>query len=163
MDNTLIAKSLGIGGIIFAALILFWFVNAYIKRRITSDQSGAVVLGSQGVSWEEKRQHPRVAISWKADIETSQGTIDAQLKDISLGGAFVVCPSPLALSDKFRISIDIPDQDALTLNAEVVWSNVNVPDDKVVNRGMGIRFTNNSAEDRNRLATAIMGSLEGDT
>jgi hypothetical protein len=24
--------------------------------------------------------------------------------------------------------------------AQVVWSNVNVPDEKVINRGMGVRF-----------------------
>jgi hypothetical protein len=28
----------------------------------------------------------------------------------------------------------------VTATAEVVWSNVNVPKEKVINRGMGVRF-----------------------
>ena len=82
-----------------------------------------------------------------------------QLKDISLGGAFVVCPEPLALNDKFKISIRIPDREPLALNAEVVWSNRNMPGDKVVNRGMGIRFIENTEKDRQRLNTALAASL----
>ena len=87
-------------------------------------------------------------------------TDNVQLKDISLGGAFVVCAEPLALNDKFKISIRIPNRELLILNAEVVWSNSNVPADRVVNRGMGIRFIENTEEDRQRLNEALAVSLE---
>ena len=86
-----------------------------------------------------------------------------QLKDISLGGAFVVCPNPLPLSEKFRISIEPPEQTSLELNAEVVWSNANVPDDKIINRGMGIRFINNPDEARNRLNSVIASFFESES
>ncbi len=33
-----------------------------------------------------------------------------------------------------------PDNEPVIATAQVVWSNVNVPDEKVINRGMGVRF-----------------------
>ena len=75
-----------------------------------------------------------------------------------------VCRNPLALNERFKITIDIPDQDALPLNAEVVWSNANIPGDKIVNRGMGIRFIENEEKERRRLQeaiTAAFGEIEG--
>ena len=161
MDNHLILNSIGIGGAIFAGLILFWFISTFLKKRWASSQSSQGVSGSARISWEEKRQHPRLAISWKAAIERSGKTTAVQLKDISLGGAFVVCPDPPSLDEKLAITIDIPQQDPLRLNAKVVWSNRNVPEDRVVNRGMGIKFIENEEEDRRRLNDALTASLEG--
>jgi Tfp pilus assembly protein PilZ len=160
MDNNLILNSISIGGAIFAGLILLWFVSMYLKKRYASDQSNQGVATSTKISWAEKRQHPRISISWQAAIERSGQTDSVQLKDISLGGAFVVCTKPLALNDKFKITIDIPNQDPLSLNAEVVWSNSNVPADRVVNRGMGIRFIENEDQDRQQLNEALTASLE---
>ena len=161
MDNSLILNSIGIGGAIFVALILFWFISMYLKKRWASDHSAQGYTPSTKFSWEEKRAHPRVAISWKASIAAAGQTEDVQLKDISLGGAFVVCADPLALNDRFKISIRIPDQDPLSLNAEVVWSNKNMAADRVVNRGMGIRFIENTEKDRQRLEEALAVSMEG--
>ncbi len=33
-----------------------------------------------------------------------------------------------------------PNNEPVIGTAKVVWSNVNVPDEKVINRGMGVRF-----------------------
>ncbi len=161
MDNNIILNSIGIGGAIFVALILFWFVSMYLKKRWTSDHSAHGYTPSTKFSWEEKRAHPRIAISWQASLEAADQTDDVQLKDISLGGAFVVCTDPLALNDRFKISIRIPDQEPLGLNAEVVWSNKNMPADRVVNRGMGIKFIENTDKDRQRLERALAAALEG--
>jgi hypothetical protein len=115
-----------------------------------------VAASGHHASWEEKRKHPRISVSWPARLKIGDAVRAAQLKDISLGGAFVVCPQPLPLSEKFRMAIDPPRQAALELNAEVVWSNANVPENKIVNRGMGVRFVENSEEDRSRLNNVIM-------
>ena len=160
MDSNLLLNSIGIGGALFVGLIIFWFVSMYLKKRLASDIGAQGYTPSTKTSWEEKRRHPRVAISWQAFIEMSGQTDNVQLKDISLGGAFVVCAEPLALNDKFKISIRIPNRELLLLNAEVVWSNSNVPADRVVNRGMGIRFIENTEEDRQRLNEALAVSLE---
>ena len=160
MDSNLLVNSIGIGGALFVGLVLFWFVSMYLKKRLASDQAAQSYTPSTKTSWEEKRRNPRVAVSWQALIEMSGQTDNVQLKDISLGGAFVVCAEPLALNDKFKISIRIPNRELLLLNAEVVWSNSNVPADRVVNRGMGIRFIENTEEDRQRLNEALAVSLE---
>ena len=160
MDSNLLVSSIGIGGALFVGLVLFWFVSMYLKKRLASDQATQSYTPSTKTSWEEKRRNPRVAISWQAFIEMAGQTDNVQLKDISLGGAFVVCAEPLALNDKFKISIRIPNRELLLLNAEVVWSNSNVPADRVVNRGMGIRFIENTEEDRQRLNEALAVSLE---
>ncbi len=160
MDSNLLVNSIGIGGALFVGLVIFWFVSMYLKKRLASDQAAQSYTPSTKTSWEEKRRNPRVAISWQALIEMAGQTNNVQLKDISLGGAFVVCAEPLALNDKFKISIRIPNRELLLLNAEVVWSNSNVPADRVVNRGMGIRFIENTEEDRQRLNEALAVSLE---
>jgi Tfp pilus assembly protein PilZ len=159
MDNNVILNSISIGGGLFIGLIVCWFVAKHSKKRWASNQSTQAYTPPSKLSWEEKRRHPRITVSWHASIETSDRTEGVQLKDISLGGAFVVCPEPLALNDKFKISIRIPNREPLGLNAEVVWSNRNMSGDRVVNRGMGISFIENTEKDRQRLNTALAGSL----
>ena len=57
----------------------------------------------------------------------------------------------------------IPDQDALLLNAQVMWSNSNVPQEEVINRGMGIQFVQNKETARQRLEQAIAMHQENNT
>lgn len=160
MDSSIIVTSLAIGAAIFAGLVIFWFFNAYAKRKLGADPAVQVGTHSQKSNWEEKRQHPRLAISWPAMLEPPYEHIQVQLKDISLGGAFVVCRKPLSLSEKVRFCIKVPDQDDLLLNAQVVWSNRNVPEEKVIYRGMGVKFVENTTKARQRLETAISDHLK---
>jgi Tfp pilus assembly protein PilZ len=162
MESKFIVTSIGIGGAVFVGLIFFWFIFVYLKKRMTSDHMNPGLSASNKISWEEKRRHPRIAISWRAAIEKSNGREEVQLKDISLGGAFVVCREPLALNERFTIAITLPHQGLLPLNAEVVWSNANIPRDKVVNRGMGIRFIANEEKERQKLQKAITAALDNE-
>jgi len=160
MESNFILNSIGIGGLLFAAIILFWFVFVYLKKRVTADQPKQAYATTAQYSGAEKRRHKRVEISWSALLEKSDQSLKVQLKDISLGGAFVICPEPFGLKDQFEITIDIPSHGPLPLNAEVIWSNVNMPSDQVVNRGMGIRFIKNEGEARQTLQEAIAAALE---
>ena len=90
----------------------------------------------------------------------TQGNIRVQLKNVSHSGAFVVCPEPMAINDKVRMVVDAPNMDPFPLQGEVVWSNIHVPEDKVVHRGMGIRFVENTEEDRARLHHALQTNFE---
>jgi hypothetical protein len=89
---------------------------------------------------EEKRQHPRADIDWSAWMESADGIIELKVRNISLGGAFLCCKNPLPLGKFFNLTMMGPDNDPLKATAQVVWSNANVPDEKVINRGMGVRF-----------------------
>jgi hypothetical protein len=54
----------------------------------------------------------------------------------------------------------LPNAGAIALNAVLVWSNFNMPPEKVVNRGMGIKFVNNEAQERQRLQEALIVAFE---
>ena len=154
--NTILLVSIAAGGAIFVGIVLFWFIGVYLKKRVGPGISAkATPASALRINWEEKRVQPRLSVSWNASFAAPQGPGRAQLKDISLGGAFVVCPAPLPLSDRFQIVIELPGGTPLALNAEVVWSNANVPADMIVNRGMGVRFIDNDASKRRRLTDAI--------
>lgn len=155
MNSSIIVNSLGVGGIIFMILLMVWFVAVYMKRRVGAEPHQAKAAPVQKTNWEEKRRQARVAVSWGATIESGAGTVDAQIKDVSQGGAFVVCRHPLPLTSRLRITVDYDSQAPLSLNAEVVWSNANVPADKIINRGMGIRFIDNEQSERERLGRLI--------
>ena len=129
---TLIVCSLG-----FAFV---WIVYYFWKEHSRSDLDyHTSVKLSQNVG-EEKRKQPRTNINWPVSMETSDGTIDAEVKNISLGGAFICCEKPLPLGQVFPLTMIGPDNEPVIATAEAVWSNVNVPNEKVINRGMGVRF-----------------------
>lgn len=160
MDSGIIVTSLAVGAAIFAGLVIFWFFNAYAKRKLGADQSVQLANTSQKSSWEEHRQHPRVAISWPAMLEPPYEHLQVKLKDISLGGAFVVCRKPLPLNEKIRLCLKMPDEEELLLNAQVIWSNTNVPREKVIHRGMGVQFVQNTNRARQHLEKAISDHLK---
>ena len=88
----------------------------------------------------ENRQYPRTDVKWPVSMETSGGTIDAEVKNVSLGGAFICCKEPLPIRQVFRLTMIGPDKEPVIATAEVVWSNASVSEEKVINRGMGVRF-----------------------
>lgn len=149
MNLTGVILRLGFGGIVcILTLMLIKSISAYFNRRVNSDQGmGASANLTESVH-KEARQNPRVNITWSVRMKTSQGSIEAEIKNISLGGAFICCQRPLPLRENFRLAVDAPNHDSLTVNAEVIWSNINVPDEKILNRGMGIRFIEITKADR---------------
>ncbi len=155
IDSSIIITSIGIGAALFIGLIIFWFFHTFIKRRLGADQATQGVNSAQLKRGKDMRRHPRLEISWSAAIEIGRASVRVRLKDISLGGAFVICQEPVPLNEKMRIYIEAPNQDTFALNAEVVWSNMNVPKEKVIHRGLGIRFVQNTNAARNRLEEAI--------
>jgi len=160
MESKILVNSIVLGGAFFVGIIVFWYVFRYLKKRVAADQSNQAYSAAARMSGEEKRRHPRVELSWPAFLEKLERRQEVQLKDISLGGAFLVCREPLALKDQFKVTFILPNQNPLQLNAEVVWSNVNMPSDKVVNRGMGVRFLNNEEKQRQILQDAIAAASE---
>lgn len=130
-----------LGGIvIFLGFVLVSVVFYFWKFHSSSDFDYHTSVKSHQKVGEEKREHPRANINWPVSMETAGGTIDAEVKNISIGGAFICCKNPLPLGEIFRLTMTGPDNELVAATAAVVWSNTNVPEDKVINRGMGIRF-----------------------
>ncbi|MGD8493711.1 MAG: PilZ domain-containing protein [Desulfobacterales bacterium] len=155
MDSSSIITSIGLGAGLFVGLIIFWFFHAVIKRRLGKDQVTAAINTAQVKGGKDQRRHPRIAATWSATMEIDRMSVNVRLKNISLGGAFVVCQDPVPLNGKLRIHIEVPNQDRLALNAEVVWSNMNMPEAKVIHRGLGVKFVQNTDAARKRLEEAI--------
>ena len=99
----------------------------------------------------EKRTYPRRELTWPISAQVGDSVIEGVTKDIGVSGAYVCCARPLRLNEVFDMVINAPDK-SLNIKAEVVWSNIYGPDDKINPRGMGVRFIEISDEDR-RLIT----------
>ena len=149
-------------GVVLITILIAFTLAIYkvfirnIKKRIVPTNGIQAARSSSISDWEEERQDPRIDILWPVLMETSRGEVKAKIKDLSLGGAFIACREPLPLKEQFNLIINMPDQKPLTLVSEVVWSNSNVPDDKIVTRGMGISFTQNTQENRKSYNNAII-------
>jgi Tfp pilus assembly protein PilZ len=128
----------------FLAFFVIWMVSYFWKKSTPSDRDSLISAKLSRNLGEEKREHPRTDVNWPVSIETAYETIAAEVKNISLGGAFICCKKPLQLRKVFRMTMIGPENEPMTVSAQVAWSNANMPEDKVINRGMGVRFINMS-------------------
>ena len=104
----------------------------------------------------EKRRVPRTQVKWSVTIQTSKGTISTEVHDISGEGAFIRASNPLALGEVFKIFIKMPNLDnPLLVDAQVVWTCNRKFDHAVPFSGMGVKFTQITARDRNLLNEVI--------
>lgn len=156
-----IILKLGFGAVCFIFTVgLIYAVSNFFRKRMQASQESGRAAKLVDVTIKEKRRFPRVDIACHVKIMTSQGAIAAQTKNISLGGAFICCQKPLPLGETFCVTIEPLAQKSFTVNAEVVWSNINVPDEKIVNRGMGIKFLQITKDDREILDKIISAGMQ---
>jgi hypothetical protein len=162
LNPGILLVGISIGGAVFVCFVLLWFITAYLKRPGFSEQSSiSVIPSSQQLSpLEDQRSHQRVAVTWQVSFAAPTGMVRGHLKDISLGGAFIICPLPMPLNKRFPITIHLPDSEPLELKAEVVWSNQNVPEERIVHRGMGIRFVDNEEWRQKRLSETMFAIIQ---
>ena len=97
---------------------------------------------------------PRPELKWSVSAQVGGGIIHGETKDVSPQGAFIRCRKPLNLNEVFDMVVDAPGR-SLNVKAEVVWSNIHGPDDKITPRGMGVRFVSMSSEDRRILGQKL--------
>jgi uncharacterized protein (TIGR02266 family) len=140
IDTTMLYRVLGVllGVTLICVVYRIW--KAFSES--PSDYPTPLVL-PRTIS-EERRAYPRVEVNWSVSMETSTGIVIARIKNISLGGAFICCEKPLPIGEMFSLTMTGPDNELIPATAQVVWSNVGVPSEKVINRGMGVRFLNMS-------------------
>ena len=116
---------------------------------------------------EERRRHPRVKLRWPVKLGISKGqlsefwavTVDlnGRIEDISASGAFICCEEPLGLNEKFNVVLndDLEPDRKLPVNAKVIRSNVHCLDDEIMSHGMGVVFTNLTAEDQQFISDLV--------
>jgi hypothetical protein len=97
----------------------------------------------------ERRLHPRAEIRWPVTIETAQGIIEAKLRNLGAGGAYIHCEETPEPGELVTLTISPPDASPIKITAEVVWAG------KVLALGMGVRFVEISDQDRQFISEEI--------
>ena len=104
----------------------------------------------------ERRQCARALLGCPVMLKSAKGTMVGQIIDISVSGAFVCCKAPLELEDsvemQFRAS---PSSPTLVVLGKVVRSRVHCLDGQASCHGMGIHFTELSAQGRTVIADIV--------
>jgi type IV pilus assembly protein PilZ len=104
---------------------------------------------------DERRAAERFEVTWAVDCETPDTFLYASITNISALGIFVQTTDPLPPGTRLVLKFAPPGLEPFTLHGLVQWVNVAVPQRDTPNPGMGIRFTDLSSSDRERLIDVI--------
>lgn len=104
----------------------------------------------------DRRIYPRAEIRWPVIIKTAQDTIEAKLRNLGVGGAYIHCDLAPEPGEIVVLTLKPPTGSSLEITAEVVWAG------KVLALGMGVRFVEISDEDRQFIEKTI-SDLLGDS
>lgn len=97
----------------------------------------------------ETRKSTRFGIQWPVKIQTTEGPVEAKLKNLGSDGAYIYCGQTVKPHDFVAMRIFPPNRSPLGITAEVMWV------DKLSSPGMGVRFRLMSEKDRQFLHTGI--------
>jgi Tfp pilus assembly protein PilZ len=127
--------------VIFTVAFFLIFLTAYFFRPKKDDRIIPVNPERELMDPEELSLPHRVEPNWPATIETSSGkTAEVSIASITHGSGFIASTMKLPIGEKFQLTIHLPDRPPLQVRAEVTWSNLHLPIEKVVKQGLGIRF-----------------------
>jgi uncharacterized protein (TIGR02266 family) len=103
----------------------------------------------------DRRTPTRIRAKWPVVVLTAKGVLLAETRDISSEGVFISCEEPLSPEEKLRVFIMAPNHRPLEIPAEVVWSNPHASERETTHKGMGLRFTKDSSDQRGRLQDIV--------
>ena len=103
-----------------------------------------------------RRHSQRIAVTWSVDCETEDTFLYAAITNISEMGIFVRTVDPLPVGTSLKLRFAPPSsRDDFVLDGVVQWINAVRPLSDNPNPGMGIRFTNLTPDDRERIVETI--------
>ena len=103
----------------------------------------------------EKRRSKRSNVRWPVAVESEQGTIQGETRNISLSGIYVRCDEPLRVNEDFRMAIIPPNRQAIGLTGKVVWADMYGIDQDENAFGMGVCLVEIAKEDKDFLQNAV--------
>lgn len=149
--------------IVTITLCIVFFIIYKILSRIKNQAKGHPDGGKLAEFKLATRQKmppiERLKLECPAIIERPRGFTRVGIKEISLNSAFVTCPHPLPIGETFHIKIIFDRDRPLTLKADVLWNNSNVPRDQIVARGMKVRFLKLTEDERQFLKDRVAAIL----
>jgi len=147
--------------ILAISLCIVFFVIYKILARFKDKAQARIEGGAAAelrLAASQPQQPPdRIKLECPALIEKSQGVMKVGIKEIGFNGAFVSSPRPYPIGATFQIKIFAAKEKPLLLRAEVIWNNMNVPADRIVTRGMKVRFLGLSQNERQILQQLVSG------
>jgi uncharacterized protein (TIGR02266 family) len=103
----------------------------------------------------DRRTPIRIRARWPVVVLTAKGVLLAETRDISSEGVFISCEEPLSPEEKLRVFIMAPNHRPLEIPAEVAWSNPHASGQETTPKGMGLRFTKDSSDQRRLLQDIV--------
>lgn len=103
----------------------------------------------------EKRRSKRSDVRWPVSVESEHGTIQGEIRNISLTGIYVQCDEPLRVNEDFRMAIIPPNRQAIGLTGKVVWADMYGIDEEENAFGMGVCLVQIAEEDQEFLQSAV--------
>jgi type IV pilus assembly protein PilZ len=111
---------------------------------------------SERIPLSNRRTAERIDVTWSVDCETEDTFLYASIANISEMGIFVSTREPLQVGTELTLRFAPPGaRETFVLNGQVQWINPVRLLSESRNPGMGIRFMNLSAEERERLVDTI--------
>ncbi len=111
------------------------------------------VISLQVADPRNRRQDERIETMVRVEFEDHDLGVT---NNLSCGGAFVRTLTPLDLGEEFSVLLHLHDgHEPLALKCKVVWTNQFGSVTKDLQRGMGVRFQNLSAEKQKRISAYI--------
>ena len=102
----------------------------------------------------ERRLHPRILVKWPAVVETLQGSVEGETKDISVDGVFIFCTKEPEIGESFPLLLKPSEQRTISVVGGKIWSgNFTIGNREVF--GMGVQFIQISPEDRDYIADLV--------
>ncbi len=89
---------------------------------------------------KDKRQYPRVEISWPATIITADGLVSCRTENLSPVGTLIRCSESPGLPNNFRLVFKPADRRLILATAEKVWSKSS-DSNRGTSHTVGVRFT----------------------
>ena len=96
----------------------------------------------------EKRLHPRIPVSWPVLMVTVKGSIEGEVRNISVGGACIQYSEEADLNGELHIVFEHSEQRSISVAGRKAWSGNFNFNGKEVFSGVGIQFTDISPEDQ---------------
>ena len=107
------------------------------------------------VPGSSRRSEERFDVTWAVDCASNDTFLYAYITNVSAMGLFVKTESPLAVGTRVHLCFAPNDCRPFELSGEVAWINPHHAGGQNPNPGMGIRFLELHADDRERLVEAI--------
>jgi len=142
------------GALLIAIVMLIFLSLGGDYRKKASSNVAKVSTTRTKIKFPDRRVAKRVEVKWPVTIETGKGPINGETMNVSISGAFICCQNPLSAKETFRLTMNPPHHQAIIATAKVVWSNSNVQESEISNRGMGVCFLGISIEDRQLISEA---------